>query len=1257
MMNRIVIVVGILVFCNILNAKTLQKSLKLDWQIQNAYPTENKKISYLYFDGAEIRPKGDEFHPFYRTRIPVSSQNISNFTLNIKNATYENLSAQELSLATGLASTIEIKHFVVQHRKRSFIEVEFIPLSNAGKLISCDLEIQFEEVGAPKDGDRAFAATSILSSGDWYKIAVTESGLHQITGAQLSEIGIDISLINPDNIRIYGNGPKVLPIKNDEQRFDDLYENAILVDAGNDLSFDLDDYILFYGEGIGYWNYDTLNNDFNHAINIYSDSNFYFLNFDLGPGKRITAASTPGTSSQTVSDFFDYQFHEIDQVNLLKSGRQWFGEIFDVKTAYSYTFNFPNLQNNELDIKVAVAGRTISTSSSFTAEVDGQQSSVTINSVPSDYTAQFARNAFVNFSPTSSSDLVNMTLTFNKGNSSAIGWLDYIEVKGKRRLKIENAQLIFQNPEVIGNGDATYTIESNVSLPTQIWDITFPQDIKSIPFSTNGNNFEFNYSTDSIHRFIVSNGSNFKSVNSIKSISNQNLHATNNVELVIIAPSEFRAEADEMAQIHIDDDGLSAVVVDLAELYNEFSGGKKDITAIKDFMKMMYDRAATPGNVMPRYLCLFGDGSYDIRGRISNQGNIIPTYQTANSLLPTSFTSGSSYVSDDYFGLLDDSESESINDIVDIGIGRLPVKNKVEAANMIQKIRNYYDRETMNSWRNIVSFVGDDEDGNIHMSDANALSGTLANVSNEYNIEKIFLDAYQQQSSSGGERYPGVKDDINNRMAKGALVMSYTGHGGELGWAHERILEIPDINSWDNTMNMPIMITATCEFSRFDDPLRISAGELTLLNPSGGNIGLLTTTRLVFSSPNFDIAKAFFQNLNIPMSNGEMPRFGDLSRITKFYGPKKDNTRNFTLLGDPAIRLAYPRYNVITTTVPDTVKALSKVTISGYVANDANVKIHDFNGVIYPVVYDKPSTVKTLNNDGNGTYTFKTQKNIIFKGKASVVNGEFTFSFVVPKDISYEYGYGKISYYAEDNLVDANGYYDTLVVGGFDSTAVLDETGPEVRLYMNDDNFVFGGVTDENPDIYAIIFDENGINTVGNGIGHDITATLDNKTSDVIVLNDVYESDLDSYQSGTVRYPLKDLEEGKHTLNLKVWDVHNNSSDAYTEFIVAKSEEFAVEHVLNYPNPFTTNTSFYFEHNFPGQDLDVTIQIFTVSGKLVKSMNLDVNSDGYRAGPFDWNGKDEFGDKIGKGVYIYKVYVHAPNGQKVEKYERLVILG
>jgi hypothetical protein len=645
----------------------------------------------------------------------------------------------------------------------------------------------------------------------------------------------------------------------------------------------------------------------------------------------------------------------------------------------------------------------------------------------------------------------------------------------------------------------------------------------------------------------------------------------------------------------------------------------------------------------------------------------VPTYESIESYNPVS-----TYNSDDYFGLLDDNEGkwDSDNDtkeLLDLAIGRLPAQDNSQAQNMINKIFNYVNNPVFGDWKTKIVFVADDEDGGIHQNQANQLANNVGSVSKNYNVKKIFIDAFKEENTAGGARNPDAQAEIVRSVEQGAMIINYTGHGGEVGWASERILNTDDIQRWSNGNKLPLFVTATCEFSRFDDPARTSAGEMVLLNPNGGGIALFTTVRLVSSGSNYSLNTYFYNRVGFDSASALTPiRIGEILRLTKNdYLSSDKNERNFTLLGDPAIFLAYPQNRVQTTsinnqnvsTTVDTLRALAKVSISGKITDLQSNTLSNFNGIIYPTVYDKPSTYRTIgNNLGSPQTNFTMQNNVIYRGKASVVNGLFSFTFVVPKDISYEIGYGKISYAADNGTTDAIGYYDNIIVGTTSDTISPDNIGPEMKLYLNDEQFVYGGVTNENPTLIVKLKDDNGINITGRGVGRDISMVLNDNITKNVALNEYYQAKTDSYQEGEVRFKMKDLPQGKNMLKTRAYDVYNNSSDAMLEFVVANSQEMALQHVLNYPNPFTTNTTFHFDHNKAGEAIKVQVQIFTISGKLIKTLQTDAVTSGNHFDQLQWDGRDDFGDNIGKGVYIYKVKVKSNTGKSAEEFQKMVIL-
>lgn len=1124
---------------------------------------------------------------------------------------------------------------------------------------------------------RTYATASVLNSGTWYKINTSQAGIYKISYSDLDDWGIDVSAIVPENIRLFNNGPRMLPELNSVPRNDDLVENSIWVNDGADGTFDPGDYFLFYTEGILYWTQES-GNSFAHNYNLFNDKNVCFLTFDNGPGLRINSIVPPTDPvTHTASRFFDFMAFEQNQVNLIKSGKNWFGDIFEsTSLSKNYPFTFANICTDSLvKITAVLAGRSSSTST-FTVTSGSGSQTISLAGT-SGYTSDYAKigQASVSFNPSSSS--VPVTITYNQnGNAEAMAWLDYLEVSAWRNLTFAGNQMSFRNPIVSGAGNIVEYTVANADNSLQIWDVSNPLNPALIQGNLGLGNFVFKANNDSLKQFFAFNGVLYHSPVYVGTVDNQNLHAVPQTDYIIVTYPTFRSQAASIGQLHEQLDGFSYIVVTPEEIYNEFSGGKQDPTAIRDFLKMFYDRATTADD-MPKFLLLLGDASYDYKNRITGNNNLVPTFESLNSLSPTT-----SYATDDFFGLLGDTEGNDCAGSLDIGIGRIPVNTTEEADAVVSKLRKYTSEikiessgndcsegacivSNMADWRNQICFVADDGDGNMHFNQADNMADRLDTVNDFLNIDKIYLDAYKQVSTTGGERCPEANEAIRQRVEKGALIVNYTGHGGEVGWTLERILDVPTIQNWTNACNMPVFITATCEFSRFDDPGRTSAGEYVFLNPAGGGIALLTTTRLAYASYNEALNNSFYDKA-FDNSSGRFLTLGELIAHCKTDNGSVSYLRNFMLMGDPALTMTIPENQVITTEINgmsvsgfnDTISALKHVTVKGYIADPAGVKMTEFNGTLYPTVYDKALELETLANNPAENYVapFMLQKSVVYKGKASIINGDFSFSFIVPKDIQYAYGDGRISYYAENGSIDATGWFEDFIIGGSSDTILDDNTGPEINLFLNSELFVSGGTTNENPVILANLSDDIGINTVGSGIGHDITATLDGNSSESVVLNDYYEAEKDSYTNGTVRYPFKSLAEGPHTLTLKAWDILNNSSEASIDFIVSSSAGLALSHVLNYPNPFTTHTEFWFEHNQPCCGLDVQVQVFTITGKLVKTITRNVNTNGFRADPIEWDGKDDYGSPLARGVYIYRLRVKNSDGQYAEKSEKLVIL-
>lgn len=1293
----------LLIACSIASVASSQQGVStlktLVWSdsLKQLEFSDYREHATYFFKGASFDETKFGYLPYYFESVKLPFD--GTFTVTLSDVTYAPLVLQRsrITSAEVPAQKIENSPVVITAKgyalTKPFAQISVLPFRknpSSGaleKVISFRYNISITPSPAYTLRGNTYAEHSVLASGTWYKIGVTKDGIYKIDKAFLQNLGIDVASLDPRNIRIYGNGGGMLPEANAGFRYDDVQENAIQVYGEGDGTFEDGDYVQFYGQGPHRWVLATTGTcaTFSHILHLYSDTTFYFINVDLGIGKRIAdQQSSLQSPNKFISTFDDRAFHELEQENFLASGREWFGEAFEFESSRSFPFSFPSIvTSSPVSVTVTFLGKSIYTDNTISVSSGAQSiTSANVPKVCNDYTCPFANQIKTCGQFTPSSSNFNIDLTFTRNALDAQGWLNYIEVNAQRSLTWTGSQSNFRSISSVDTGAVSQFTISNTNSSMLVWDVTNPIKPANQLGTLNGTQFQFTATTDTIREYTVFTNTEGYTPSYAGKIDNQDLHGLSAYKMIIVSPDILLTHAQQLADHHISHDGLSTIVVPQDKIFNEFSSGTPDLSAIRDFVRMFYKRANGDSSSMPKYLLLYGDGSFDNKGNDPTNKGLILTYESPSSVNPTT-----SYVSDDFFGCLDDTEGGDMasgSNLLDVAIGRLAVNDAVQAEAVNNKIRIYTSPQSFGNWRNVITFVGDDQDNNVHANDCDAIASEISAAHPVYNIDKIYLDAYRQISVPGGTRYPDVNTAITNRICVGTLMINYTGHGGVGGWAHERILGITDIQGYTNLYKLPVFVTATCEFSQYDNPPLISAGEHLLLNSSGGAIALVTTVRLVYSAANKELNESFMSAAFQPDANGIIAPLGEVLRRAKnAVSGQGINNRKFTLLGDPAITVAYPTYNINTTSinnhaiglVADTLKALQKVTVGGTV-NDLNGNVMTtFNGVIYPTVFDKAVTYQTLKNDGDSyVKNFVLQKNVIYNGKASVINGNFSFSFIVPKDISYQFGFGKLSYYAENGTIDAHGYKNDIVIGGISDTSKVDVIGPAVKVYMNDDKFVSGGVTDANPTVLVRISDSSGVNTVGTGIGHDVAGVLDNDTKNTLVMNNFYSADLDSYTSGEVRYPLNDLKEGLHTMSVKAWDVYNNSSEGSVDFVVSSSAQMALAHVLNYPNPFTTRTEFMFEHNMPGAMLDVLIQIYTVSGKLIKSIqqsvlpeslsasgltcdcNLSNGGGGFRVNGIYWDGRDDYGDAIGKGVYVYKLSLKADNGLKADTYQKLVIL-
>ena len=1097
--------------------------------------------------------------------------------------------------------------------------------------------------------------SSIFSNGNWFKICVENDGVYKLTKDDLNNMGID-NPIYCDQVSIFGNSFGMLPNKNSDYRPPEITENSIkLIDLNQNNILEAEDIILFYGKSPNEWVFNSSSKNFEFEQHLYDNKNCYFINVEgIGQSKRIVLENVSTISPIIVNTFNDMAVVENETENLIESGSQWFGQRFDFQAQKSYNFNFPNLSNDSIYLKISAVSRSTS-SSRFDIRAQGDIiGNINISPISGNYASDYAKDEVFSNYFLSSSDNLQIELTYVPQISNSTGWLDYIELNAERELNFVGTQMLFRNCESFTSEDRKYLI-NNVSTNQSIWDITNKNDVVQKEITFSNNQAQIFSKDDLCNEFIIFTNSNYLDASFYGKIENQNLkEISHETEYIIITAKDFESHAYQISDLHSSEDNLVCEVVVVDHIYNEFSSGVKDITALRDFIRFQYLKE----NSQLSYILLLGDGSYDMKNRVQNNTDFIPTYQSKNSFHPVN-----SYVSDDYFVMLDEDDGDFLNDIIDLPIGRIPISNQQQASDFVEKLYRYYSNFSLGSWRNNFTFVADDCDNeflgsNTHMWQADSLANIIDDNVQNFNINKIFLDNYNQISTPGGPRSPDAQTAINEAISKGSLFVNYTGHGGELGWTQERILELSQINQWSNIDKMPIFMTATCKFSRFDSPTVSSAGEQLLLNPKGGAIALLSTTRLVYSNPNYNLNKKFINSIvNNTNLNNQKIKLGDIFLETKVNSGSSLNNRNFTLLGDPALTINFAENLIeITESSVDTMKAFSEVSVSGIVKNSSGSKIENFNGFLNAKVYEYERNLSTLGQQNCTPMPYRDQSSLIFNGNCTVVNGDFNFKFTVPGDISYLFGNAKISMYAFDTtntLTDAKGYDESLVIGGIESNFAADNQGPQIDLYIDNRNFVDGGLSSENPMLIVDLFDESGINTTLNGIGHQITATLNGGPP--VILNDFYMSSLDNYRSGTIEYQFFSLEDGEYTVNVKAWDSFNNSSEKSITFYIIDGNFLSIKNFQCLPNPVVSNCNFYFEHNQSSNFLKINIIIYDMLGNEIKKIKRTFGGQSSRIGPILWNLRDET-NIIDGGIYIAKLFVENEMGLTKTKSNRIIII-
>ncbi len=1086
---------------------------------------------------------------------------------------------------------------------------------------------------------------SVLADGSWHRITVEEDGMYRINASALEEAGIPVNTIDPRTIKMYGNGGEMLSENILDDRPDDLVEIAIYVHGEGDGSLGPDDYIIFFGRGTTVWQYDPEARIYKHRYNLYTSQNTYFLTYGGSPGKRMQSAQSLQESSLIRPHYFISRIkHRNPRINLLGSGKEWMGESFapgDITVFTSMLYGFtPNVPvRYRVQLAARAPGQT-------RFRVEDQGTSIGVINIPGvnlgtiigNYAAR-AGTATLTRSGSLQDNRSSLRLEYEAGAQSE-GFLEWFEIHYPRSFEAQDDYLMFSAPDTAGVVE--YVVQGFTSSQIAAYDITDHAYVSRITNANiEGSSIRFQRRQQSgipsQYATVAPNG--YRTIDEIEPAENSNLRGiVSGAEFIIISPSEFISEAERLQQHResFTPNQLSTMVVNVKHIYNEYSGGLMDPTAIRDFLYHAYEAWQT----QPRYVLMLGAGSFDYRKHYGQRDEYIPIWQTAES-----FSQINTYATDDFFVQFTPGSRRP-----SLVIGRLNAIDQDDARVMVDKIIHYETNSDFGPWRNLITYVADDglttrggDDGNIHTWQSEQLASSLITPA-AFERNKIYMIEYPAENTALGRRMPDVNKALINSFNQGTVLLNYTGHGNPRVWAYEWIFvketTIPQLN---NRSRLSFVTAATCDFSRLDDPREQSGGELLVSREHGGAIGVLSSSRIVWSSDNAQFNNLFYTNLLSYSQNGVYRRVGDALFATKQSRHNINDTK-FVLIGDPTVRLLIPTHNASVANingepVTETVllKALQKVTIDGNIKGPDGTIKEDFNGRMFVEVYDSDNEVSIPRWGG---WSFTVPGNTLFRGESSITQGAYSSTFVVPKDISHEGGAGRIALYFWENEIDGRGFTRDIVLGGIDTTVTPDTEGPEIAIYLEDRNFRSGDLVSEQPLLMVDLFDESGINISGGGIGHRIEAWLND--GEGIDLTDFYTGAIDSYQEGHIEYQLVELEPGPHHLRLRAWDVYNNSSTGEVFFQVASSEKLSVQNVYNYPNPFQQETVFTFQHN-QNEPIDVEIKVYTVAGRLIAQLKEYSLTDRFVRIP--WNGLDNDGDRIANGVYFYKVIASAANGE------------
>lgn len=1147
-------------------------------------------------------------------------------------------------------------------RKRRMAEVSFAPFVVRGgrwyRIASVKVALPRPTLAsraatpqtAASQGSR-YAAHSALATGKWVKLRVSEEGVYELTQSRLSELGFtDMS-----RVKLYGYGGRLLPqtfsFAGPDALVDDLREVPLYRKQGS---------VLFFAEG-------TLTRKAGeHQNNLYSDHSYYFLTEGDSPAVPETADVPAAGAYETATTPY-LAVLDNDSYGWYEGGTEMYDAYdFAAGQQHSYRLAAPQADTTRT-ATVTIAFAAASTVSSTTASVrlnGSQLGSLTVGTYSTE--TESARERRSSFTAKVRTDNTFAFTTNNPNNAR----LNFIRILYTRKLDAAAAPYAF-TPGT--DGRAATLLIAGATASTQLWLLPDgEQPGRLVPARLDGTTLHATIADDTRRYAIVDVAKTYAAPTVVGSVANQDLHADGAQDMVIVIPQsdKLRTEAERLAEAHRAE-GLRVRVVRADEIYNEFSSGTPDATAIRRYMKMLYDHAESDAD-MPRYLLLFGDCTWDYRMRTSSwHGQRAEDYLPAFEMSQTRYQNNSvgtlySYVTDDYFGLLDDGEGAAIegSDRVDIGIGRFPCHDAETAGILVQKTLDYMANRQTGMWKNRIVMAADYGDSNLHMRDTEDVVSAIRNsTGDKFTLEKVYLDAYTRTSSATGFRIPQATAQLKKLMNEGALIFNYTGHGSPRELSHVRVL-LPEDFSAAAQGNMPVWVFAACEITPYDQATD-DLGRLALFNPTGGAVAVVCASRTVYANYNKSINQALSRRMLTPGNT-----LGDAVRLAKgdlasSQSQLAINCRKYALLGDPALALLRPTGNIVVDSIDGTplvtgssvrIKAGSVVRFSGYVCDAAGRPDTAFDGEVTGSLYDRTETVTCKNNAADPvdafTYTDRTKR--LYQGSDSVRAGRFSLVAVVPREISYSTDAGRLVLYAANNerTLERHGFNEQFHFNGSEAGSTADSIGPSLYVWLNTTDFPNGGYVGTEALFGAMVSDSAGINVSGTGIGHDMELVLDGDVLAPIVLNDYFSFDFGSYTQGSVSYRLEGLAPGRHTLTMRAWDMNDNASAASLDFIVREgyTDAFGISATRN---PASTATTFITTLEAPEQGSTVRTEVYDTYGRLVWRHEGSTDT-GYHSAP--WDLRDSAGRPVAAGVYLYRSVVRSAQGKRETKTKKMIVV-